>query len=42
MSRVILVAMMPPSGATVLDLRATTVEETGPAGRANVARACFS
>src|SRR4051794_5876149 len=42
MSRVILVAMLPPSGATLRDLRATTVKETGRTRRANRTRASFS
>src|SRR5262245_66451217 len=41
-SRVILVAMLPPSGATRCDLLATMVDTTPRTGTANLARTLFS
>src|SRR4051794_32362596 len=41
-SRVILVAMLPPSGATWRDFLATMVETTLRTGTANLARTLFS
>src|SRR5262245_43882569 len=42
MSRVILVAMLPPSGATWCDLLATMVETTLRVGTSNLAQSLFS